>query len=228
MKNEPRARPQSNLSAKAGEPGGSPASSLEEVRKRLQSFGYLNSRIERFYVASVSRSASLFLNHLLLSLRVGLLVGSLASILMTAGTLLFNVDLLRNKLDLALLFLYFEIFFVLLFGFVEFGLILLVSVWVRSSGARKPALAGHAVSFLTGLAFFAYFLYWGQSQYEYLRLLSIPYLIAMFVVLTISCIFVAKCVWLGFVVAFRADGGGTRTCRTGSGTAWKLCFQWPR
>lgn len=205
MKNEPRPNPhpRSDLSAKAGEAGGPPASSLDEVRKRLQSYGYLNSRIEKFYVASFSRSASLFFNRFLLSLRVGVLAGSLAAILMTAGTVLFNVDLLRKKIDLALLFFYFELFFVLVFTAVEFGLIFLVSAWVRSASPRRLPTAGQVVSFLTGLAFFGYFLYWGRSQYEYLRLQSMVSLLAMFVVLTLSCIFVAKCVWLGFVVAFR-------------------------
>lgn len=208
MKSEPSPPPQSNLSAKAGEAGASPASSLEEVRKRLQSFGYLNSRIESFYLASLSRSASLFFNRFLLSLRVGLLAGTLAAVLMTAGTLLFNVDLLRKTIDLALLFFYFELFFVVLFTGVELALIFLVSTWARLAGSRRLAFAGYVVSFLTGLAFLAYFLYWGRSQYEYLRAISMPYLAAMFIVLTLSCIFVAKCVWLGFVVAFRATEVG--------------------
>src|SRR5919197_945415 len=79
-------------------------SSLEEVRKRLQSFGYLNNPIGRFYLGSFTATASQFLNRCLLSFRTGLLSGSVAAILMTTGTLAFNVELLRNKLDLLLLF----------------------------------------------------------------------------------------------------------------------------
>jgi hypothetical protein len=178
-------------------------SSLEEVRKRLQSFGYLNSRIERFYLLSLSRTASQFLNRLFVSFRVGLLAGTVAAILMTAGTLVFNTELLQRKLDILLLFLYFECFFVALFTLLEFLLIFLVAALLRISGGRRLVFAGQAVSFLIGLSFFAYFFYWGRTQMEYLRLFSTISIGAMLLILTLSCIFVAKCAWLGFLVAFR-------------------------
>lgn len=189
--------------------GASPAtSSLEEVRKRLQSFGYLNSRIERFYLLSISRTASQLLNRLFVSFRVGLLAGTVAALLMTAGTLVFNTELLQRALDVLLLFVYFECFFVLLFTILEFGLIFLVAALLRVSGGRRLVLAGQAVSFLIGIAFFAYFFYWGRTQIEYLRLFSNVSIAAMFLILTLSCIFVAKCAWLGFLVAFRESDLG--------------------
>ncbi len=122
---------------------------------------------------------------------------------MTAGTLVFNQGLLNHKLDLLLLFLYFEIFFVFLISFLELVLIYFVSLLLRFSGGRWIFLAGQAVSFLIGIAFFAYFFYWGQTQFEYLRLLSRGTLVIMFLILILSCLFVARCAWLGFLVAFR-------------------------
>jgi type I phosphodiesterase/nucleotide pyrophosphatase len=185
-----------------------PTTSLEEVRKRLQSFGYLNGRIERFYLLSISRTASQVLNRLVLSFRVGLLAGTVAAILMAAGTLIFNPELLRRKFDLLLLFLYFETFFVFLLTVLEFLLIFLVSILLRITGGRRLFLAGQAVSFLIGLAFFGYFFYWARTQIEYLRLFSNIAIVAMFLILTLSCIFVAKCTWLGFLVAFRESQAG--------------------
>jgi hypothetical protein len=187
-----------------------PAStSLEEVRKRLQSFGYLNGRIERFYLLSLSRTASQLLNRLVLSFRVGLLAGTVAAILMTAGTLVFNPELLRRKLDLLLLFLYFETFFLLVLTVLEFLLIFVVSGLLRVTRGRRLFFAGQAVSFLIGLAFFVYFFYWARTQIEYIRLFSSVSIVAMFLILTLSCIFVAKCTWLGFLVAFRESQAGS-------------------
>ena len=188
--------------------GTSPSSSLEEVRKRLQSFGYLNSRIERFYLLSLSRTASQLLNRLFVSFRVGVLAGTVAALLMTAGTLVFNTEMVQRVLDVLLLFFYFESFFVVLFTFLEFVLIYVVALLLRFSGGRRLVLAGQAVSFLIGLAFFAYFFYWGRTQIEYLRLFSNIAFAAMFLVVTLSCIFVAKCAWLGFLVAFRESDLG--------------------
>ena len=194
--------------APSGAPPTSNSSSLEEVRKRLQSFGYLNSKIERFYLLSLSRTASQLLNRLFVSFRVGVLAGTVSALLMTAGTLVFNTELSQTLLDLLLLFFYFEIFFVALFTFLEFVLIFLVAALLRISGGRTLFLAGQAVSFLIGISFFAYFFYWGRAQIEYLRLFSSVSIAAMLLVLTLSCIFVAKCAWLGFLVAFRESDLG--------------------
>ena len=209
MKKEPPKPPRnnSNSNSGAGQNSAGPGS-LQEVRNRLESFGYLNGRIERFYLSSISRSASLFFNRTLLSFRVGILAGTLAAILMTAGTLLFNQGLLSHKLDLFLLFLYFEVFFVLLFSILELGLIYVMSLF-RFSGGRWIVFAGQAISFLIGLSFLAYFFYWGKTQYEYLRLLSTASLATMFLILILSCLFVARCVWLGFLVAFRESNLGS-------------------
>jgi Type I phosphodiesterase / nucleotide pyrophosphatase len=185
-----------------------PSTSLEEVRKRLQSFGYLNGRIERFYLLSLSRTASQLFNRFVLSVRVGLLAGTVAAILMAAGTLVFNTELLHRKLDLFLLFFYFEGFFVLVLTLLEFLLIFVVSGLLRVTGGRKLFLAGQTISFLIGLCFFGYFFYWARTQIEYLRLFSSVSITAMFLFLTLSCIFVAKCSWLGFLVAFRESDVG--------------------
>lgn len=183
-------------------------SGLEEVRKRLQSFGYLENRIERFYLFNLSRSASQFFIRFLLSFRVGLLAGTVAAILMSAGALVFNVDLLQRKFDVLLLLFYFEVFFVLLFTVFEFLLIFSVSGLFRIAGGRSLFIAGQVVSFLTGFGFFGYFFYWGQVQIEYLRQFSLISVASMFLILTLSCIFVAKCSWLGFLVAFRESDLG--------------------
>jgi hypothetical protein len=202
--NQPQNKDRTDQEASSG----TSPSSLEEVRKRLQSYGYLNSRIERFYLLSLSRTASHFLNRLFVSFRVGLLAGTVAAILMTAGTLIFNTELLHRTLDVLLLFFYFEVFFVLLFTLLELLLIVLVAALLRISGGRRLLFAGQAVSFLIGLSFFAYFFYWGRTQIEYLRLFSNLSIAAMFFVLILSCIFVAKCAWLGFLVAFRESDLG--------------------
>jgi Type I phosphodiesterase / nucleotide pyrophosphatase len=209
LKNEPPKPPLNNSNRLDGA-GQEPtrANSLQDVRDRLQSFGYLNSRIERFYSSSISRSASQLLNRTLLSLRVGILAGTLAAILMMAGTLVFNQELLNHKFDLILLFLYFEIFFVALISFLELALIYAVSLLLRYSGGRWIHFAGQAVSFVIGLSFFGYFFYWGQTQFEYLRLLSTPSLIIILFILILSSLFVARCAWLGFLVAFRESNLG--------------------
>lgn len=208
MKNEPpKPHPNNSDSKNGASQESSRPDSLQDVRDRLQSFGYLNGRIERFYSSSISRSASQFLNRALLSFRVGILAGTLAAILMTAGTLVFNPGLLNHKLDLLLLFLYFEVFFVVLISFLELVLIHVVSLLFRSGGSWL-LLAGQVVSFLIGFSFFAYFFYWGQTQFEYLRLLSITTLTIMFFILVLSCLFVARCAWLGFLVAFRESNLG--------------------
>ncbi len=199
MKNEP---PKQNNTDPEGSNRKEDPSSLEEVRQRLQTFGYLNGRIERFYLGSFTRSASQFFNRLLLGIRVGLLSGTLAALLMTAGTVLFNVSLLRKWLDIFLLFVYFEIFFVAVFTLLEVVLTYVVSMWLRFAGGRKLFVAGQAFSFLTGLAFFVYFLYWGWTRSGVLRLLPDVGVITIIIVLLISCVFVARCAWLGFVVAF--------------------------
>jgi len=193
--------------------GGSPPVSLEPppldaVRKQLQSFGYLNNRIGKFYLSSISRTASYFLARFLLSIRVGVLTGTVAGFLMTAGTLLLNRDLLAKPFDVLLLFLYFELFFVVLFSFLELVLIYGVSAILRHAGGRTLILAGQAASFAVGLAFFGYFFYWGRTQGESLRLLSGISLVTIFIILTLSCIFVARCTWLGFLVAFRESDLG--------------------
>ena len=139
---------------------------------------------------------------------MGLLAGTVAAILMTAGTLVFNTEMLRRTFDIFLLFIYFESFFVLLFTLLEFLLIFLVSALLRISGGKKLVFAGQAVSFFIGLSFFAYFFYWGRTQIEYLRLFSNVSIAAMFLIVTLSCIFVAKCAWLGFLVAFRESALG--------------------
>ncbi|HSE43100.1 MAG TPA: alkaline phosphatase family protein, partial [Acidobacteriota bacterium] len=200
MKNEPQ-QPQSN-----SEPEGSnrteDPSSLQEVRQRLQTFGYLNSRIERFYLGSLTRSASQFFNRFLLGFRVGLLSGTLAALLMTAGTVLFNISLLGRWFDVVLLFIYFEIFFVAVFTLLEVVLTYVVSAWLRVAGGRKLIPVGQAFSFLIGLTFFMYFLYWGWTRSGTLRVFSDFGLATIIVVLLISCVFVARCAWLGFVIAF--------------------------
>src|SRR5262249_35042885 len=127
------------------------------------------------------------------------------------GTLIFNRDLLHNKLDVLLLVLYLELFFVLLFSFLELFWIYLVSAWMRIAGTRGVRVAGQTISFLTGLAFFAYFFYWGKTQIEYLRLLSWISLVTTVIILILACIFVAKCSWLGFLVAFREAQAGRVT-----------------
>jgi hypothetical protein len=202
LKNELPPKPQSNSELEGSNQKEDP-SSLDEVRQRLQTFGYLNGRIERFYRGSLKRSASQFFNRCLLSLRVGLLSGTLAALLMTSGTLLFNISLLRNWFDLVLLFFYFEIFFVVVFSSVELALIYLVSLWLKVAGGRRLVAAGQVFSFLTGLAFFSYFLYWGWSRVGILRLLPLYFIATIIVVLLISCVLVARCTWVGFVVAFR-------------------------
>ena len=202
MKNELPPKPQSNSEIEGSNQREDP-SSLDEVRQRLQTFGYLNGRIERFYRGSLKRSASQFFNRCLLSLRVGLLSGTLAALLMTSGTLLFNISLLRNWLDLVLLFFYFEVFFVVVFSLLELALIYLVSLWLRVGGGRRLVAIGQAFSFLTGFAFFIYFLYWGWSRVGILRLLPEYFVAAIIIVLLISCVLVARCTWVGFVVAFR-------------------------
>lgn len=202
MKNELPPKPQSNPEIEGSNQKEDP-SSLDEVRQRLQTFGYLNGRIERFYRGSLKRSASQFFNRCLLSLRVGLLSGTLAALLMTSGTLLFNISLLRNWLDLVLLFFYFEVFFVVVFSLLELALIYLVSLWLRVARGRRLVTAGQAFSFLTGLAFFSYFLYWGWSRVGILRLLPQYFIATIIIVLLISCVLVARCTWVGFVVAFR-------------------------
>jgi Type I phosphodiesterase / nucleotide pyrophosphatase len=185
-----------------------PSTSLEEVRKRLQSFGYLNSKIERFYLLSLSRTASQFLNRLVLSFRVGILAGTVGAILMTAGTLVFNIEILKRPFDIALLLFYFEVFFVLAFTLLEFVLIILVAGLVRITERSKLFFAGQAISFLIGILFFGYFFYWGRTQIDYLRLFSNVSIVAMFLVVTLSCILVAKFSWLGFLVAFRESETG--------------------
>jgi len=202
LKNELPPKPQSNPEIEGSNQKEDP-SSLDEVRQRLQTFGYLNGRIERFYRGSLKRSASQFFNRCLLSLRVGLLSGTLAALLMTSGTLLFNISLLRNWLDLVLLFFYFEVFFVIVFSLLELALIYLVSVWLRVARGRRLVAAGQVFSFLTGLAFFSYFLYWGWSRVGILRLLPEYFIATIIIVLLISCVLVARCTWVGFVVAFR-------------------------
>jgi hypothetical protein len=202
LKNELPPKPQSNSGIEGSNQKEDP-SSLDEVRQRLQTFGYLNGRIERFYRGSLKRSASQFFNRCLLSLRVGLLSGTLASLLMTSGTLLFNISLLRNWLDLVLLFFYFEVFFVVVFSLLELALIYLVSLWLRIGGGRRLVAIGQAFSFLTGLGFFTYFLYWGWSRVGILRLLPEYFIATIIVVLLVSCVLVARCTWVGFVVAFR-------------------------
>lgn len=186
----------------------SPPSSLEEVRKKLQSFGYLNSRIERFYLASITRTASRFAGRLLLSFRIGILTGTVSALLMTLGTLLFNPGLLKKMADLTLVALYFEIFFVAAFTLVELALIYLVSLFRRFSGGRTLFTAGQAISFLAGFAFFAYFFYWGRTQAEYFRTFSAFSRYTILFILILSSIFVTKCTWLGFLVAFRESNLG--------------------
>ncbi len=203
MKNDLPPKP--NLQGNSGTEGSvrkDDPSSLEEVRQRLQTFGYLNGRIERFYLGSLSRSASQFFSRCLLGLRVGLLSGTLAALLMTSGTLLFNISLLRNWFDLVLLFFYFEVFFVIIFSLLEVALTYIVSLCLRVAGGRRLVTAGQAFSFLTGLGFFVYFLYWGWTRAGMLRLLPNGAIITIIIVLLISCVFVARCTWLGFVVAF--------------------------
>jgi hypothetical protein len=202
LKNELPPKPQSNSGSEGSSRKEDP-STLEEVRQRLQTFGYLNGRIERFYRGSLKRSASQLFNRCLLSLRVGLLSGTLAALLMTSGTLLFNISLLRNWFDLVLLFFYFEVFFVVVFSLLELALIYLVSLWLRIGGGRRLVAIGQAFSFLTGLGFFIYFLYWGWSRAGILRLLPEYFIATIVVVLLISCVLVARCTWVGFVVAFR-------------------------
>lgn len=203
---KPRRKPQppnnESLHPEGASPD-SPPSSLEEVRKKLQSFGYLNSRIERFYLASITGAASKFAGRLLLSFRIGILTGTVSALLMTLGTLLFNPGLLKKTADLALVSLYFEIFFVAAFTLVELALIYLVSLFRRVSGGRTLFAAGQAISFLAGLAFFAYFFYWGRTQTEYFRTFSALSKGAIVFILILSSVFVAKCTWLGFLVAFR-------------------------
>jgi hypothetical protein len=201
LKNEPP-QPGNNLESEGSLRKEDP-SSLEEVRQRLQTFGYLNGRIERFYLGSIGRSASQLFNRLLLGLRVGLLSGTLAALLMTAGTVLFNISLLGKWFDVVLLFVYFEIFFVSVFTLLEVALTYIVSLWLRFAGGRKLFAAGQAFSFLTGLSFFVYFLYWGWTRAGVLKVLPDIGLATIIVVLLISCIFVARCTWLGFVVAFQ-------------------------
>jgi hypothetical protein len=212
LKSEPRPPKQklqsSPLDVSGGKEPSTAEDSLNEIRNRLQSFGYLNSRIERFYLSSFSQTASLFLNRFLLSLRVGVLTGTLAALLMTGGTVLLNEQLLRHQTDVALLFLYFEVFFVLLFAGMELVFMYAVSLFISIWGGRTVVYTGQTVSFLIGIAFFAYFFYWGQSQIDYLRLLPPIYSAALVLLLIVACTFVAKCSWLGFLVAFReADLG---------------------
>lgn len=138
-----------------------------------------------------------------MSFRVGLLIGSLAAGLMTAGAIIVNQELGRHLFDAVLMFLYFEVFFVFLSTVLEFLLIFLVGIFLRYAGGRVLLFTGQAVSFLIGLAFFAYFFYWGRTQSEFFRLFSGVTLTTMFLVLVLGCVFVAKCSWLGFLVAFR-------------------------
>jgi hypothetical protein len=182
---------------------GAGQNSLDDVRKRLQSFGYLNSRIERFYLSSLKRTASQFINRALLSLRFGILTGTLAALLMLIGTLLFNDQFLKNKLDILLLFLYFEIFFIAGFAFLEMLLIYTVAFVLRFSRGRTLFYVGQAISFLLGFAFLAYFFLWGKSQYDFLRSFSWLSLAIILVILVGASIFVAKFASLGFLVAFR-------------------------
>lgn len=205
MKKEAQKPKAENRNSDAAEfsQGATGQGSLDEVRKRLQSFGYLNGRIERFYLSSFTRTASQFLNRLLLSVRFGILSGTLAALLMMIGTLIFNEQFLKNKLDILLLFLYFEIFFLITFAFLEMLLIYAVALVLRFSRGRTLLFAGQAISFCIGFAFFAYFFYWGRSQYDFLRSFSWLSITTIFLILVVASIFVAKFAWLGFLVAFR-------------------------
>ena len=89
---------------------------------------------------------------------------------------------------------------------LRFTLLEVVLTYVAPCGfaslVGESCLWREAFSFLTGLAFFVYFLYWGWTRLGVLRLLPDVGVITIIIVLLISCVFVARCAWLGFVVAF--------------------------
>lgn len=139
---------------------------IGELREELRSLGYLDSRLERFFLSDIGGQGGFFSANLKNALRLGLTGGFLVALLLTLGTLGTTPELARAPADLVVLGAYFTLASALCIALVEF-----LAAWLVRS-VQRIGLVGHfpvgriawGFGWLFGLASLAYWSLWWRTH----------------------------------------------------------------
>lgn len=134
----------------------------EQVRDKLRERGYLEGRVERFFLGDLLSSGSAWRPLLRSALKAGLVAGPLLGALLAAAVAAYNRPLLR-AVDLALLWVYLSLLASAALVLLDLGAALLLTALARRRGPRK----GDAIraALLVGLPVLAYLalIWWNRG-----------------------------------------------------------------
>jgi len=131
------------------------------LRELLSSAGYLDNRLERYFVRNLKRKGSAFLRYISTSLKIGAAIGFLFAVFFAAAIVYFNPALLHNIKDIFLLTAYLWLIFTV--GFSIFALLIgIIISYIQSyiHGGAAKVNASLISAIIIGVAIFSYLSVW--------------------------------------------------------------------
>ncbi|MBN2134106.1 MAG: alkaline phosphatase family protein [Acidobacteria bacterium] len=132
-----------------------------ELRDLLKSAGYLDNRLEGFFLRSVRAKGSALVSYILTSLKIGVILGLLVAVIFTIAVIQFNPGIVKNLKDVLLLTFYLWLFLSIILSIIALllgGIIALLQRLV--SGGAKKINVSLITANLVGIAVFAYLSVW--------------------------------------------------------------------
>jgi hypothetical protein len=139
---------------------------VDDLRERLRSLGYLDTRLSRFFLADLERGAGFLYANFKNSLKLGIAGGVLVALLLTLGTLEAAPEMAREPLDLAVLGGYFTLAAALFIAGLEFSAGLVLRGLSRAGFAPRirPVPVARAIALGFGVACLLYLTFWWRSN----------------------------------------------------------------
>lgn len=183
------------------------------LKELLQGAGYLDNRLERYFIKDLIRKGSAFLRYLITSLKIGIIIGSLFAVLFTAAIVYFNPILSNNIKDSLLLALYLWLIFTIILSVFALLIGIIISsimsyIRGKSAGAGVPLIS----AVIIGIAVFAYLSVWWikASAAAGLSKTGMRDLIALIIITALS-FFISRLVFLTGIVLLRKNNTGSST-----------------
>jgi hypothetical protein len=177
------------------------------LRELLRSAGYLDNRLERYFVRNLKRKGSAFLRYISTSLKIGAAIGFLFAVFFAAAIVYFNPALLHNIKDIFLLTAYLWLIFTIVFSVFALLIGIIIS-YVQSyiHGGAAKVNASLISAIIIGVAIFSYLSVWWikASMVAGLSRTGMRDLIALSLIFALS-LFLGRLVFLAGVALIRRN-----------------------
>jgi hypothetical protein len=197
-KDNPKIKKEKSGNGKKGETG---------LKELLRSAGYLDNRLERYFIRNLKRKGSAFLSYISTSLKIGAAIGFLFAIFFTAAIVYFNPALLRNIKDSFLLTVYLWLIFAVVFSVFALLIGIIISrvqSYFRGGAGKMNASLISAI--IIGVAIFSYLSVWWikASMAAGLSRTGMRDLIALAFIFALS-LFLSRLVFLAGIALLRKN-----------------------